>query len=61
MCECENVQVCKWLNEAFITERTKVTFAHLHICTLTRGSLPRFCHAFEEVTSKVVVGIDGFD
>ena len=53
--------MCKWLNEAFITERTKATFAHLHICTLTRGDLPRFCHAFEKVTSKVVVGIDGFD
>lgn len=59
MCECENVQVCKWLNEAFITERTKATFAHLHIDSW--GGLPRFCHAFEKVTSKVVVGIDGFD
>lgn len=58
MCECENVQVCKWLNEAFnwAYKGDIRTFTHWLV-----GGLPRFCHAFEKVTSKVVVGIDGFD
>lgn len=52
MCECENVQVCKWLNETFITERTKATFAHLHICTLTRGGYLAFVMRLKKLRPK---------
>ena len=37
MCKCENVQMCKWspLQATFSNQDIK-TFAHPHICTLTK-------------------------